>query len=249
MFMHREIPADGVIKMAILKQDKLDNWFVIFQVELPDPAIPIRHLPEVGIDMGLEHFATLSTGEQLENPRWFRHAEDELGILQKKRARCRSGSNHYRELTCQIRRLHQRIANKRRDFHHQICASLVQRYGWIAIEDLNIKGLFRSRTSKSMGDAGWSQFLQMLEYKAAWAGTSVIKVKANGTSQECSRCGFVIPKSLSERLHTCSNCGFTAPRDVNAAWVILSRGKARTGPPRKGLPEPVMAEVAGSHLL
>jgi putative transposase len=117
------------------------------------------------------------------------------------------------------------------------------------MEDLNIKGLFRGRTSKSMGDAGWSQFLQMLEYKAAWAGTSVIKVEANGTSQKCSRCSFVVPKSLSERWHHCTNCTFTAPRDVKAALVILSRGRARTGPPRKGLPEPVMAEVAGSHLL
>ena len=249
MFLHREIPADGVIKMAILKQDRLGNWFVIFQVELPDPAMPVRQLPEVGIDMGLEHFATLSTGEQVENPRRFRHAEDKLGILQKKRARCKRGSNRYRELTRRIRRFHQLVANKRRDFHHQISASLVHRYGWIAIEDLNIKGLFQGRTSKSMGDAGWSRFLQMLEYKAAWAGTSVIKVEANGTSQECSRCGFVIPKSLSERWHHCTNCAFTAPRDVNAALVILSRGRARTGPPRKGLPEPVMVEVAGSHLL
>ena len=97
MFMHREIPADGVIKMANLKQDRLGNGFVIFQVKLHDPAIPIRHHPEAGRDMGPEHFAPLSAGEQLENPRWFRHAEDQPGILQQKRAHCKRGRNRYRD--------------------------------------------------------------------------------------------------------------------------------------------------------
>ena len=129
MFIHREISANGVIKMAILKQDRFVNGFVIFQVELYDPAIPIRHLPEVGIDMGLEHLTPLSTAEQLENPRWFRHVEDRHGILQQKGAHCNRGCNRYRDLTRRVRRLHQLIVNTRVDFHHQISASLGQRYG------------------------------------------------------------------------------------------------------------------------
>jgi len=123
----------------------------------------------------------------------------------------------------------------------------VQEYGFIAIEDLNIKGLCQGENSKSMGDAGWSQFLHMLEYKAAWAGSSVVRVEANGTSRECAKCGFDVPINLSERWHEYTNCGFTAPRDVNSALVILSRGRARTGSPRKGFLEPVMVEVAGFH--
>jgi putative transposase len=245
LFQHRPIPDGGTIKMAILKQDRVGNWYVIFQVELPTPEIEGRDGPAVGIDMGLTHFASLSTGEMVENPRWFREAEEKLALLQRKRARCKRGSRRYRELRRQIRRLHQRIANQRRDFQHQESTCLVREYSLIAVEDLNVKGLCRSHVSKSMGDAGWTQFLNMLEYKAERAGTLVVRIDPNGTSQVCSRCGCVVPKGLSERQHDCPHCGFMAPRDVNAALNILSRGRARTGPPRKGFLVPAKAQVAG----
>lgn len=245
LFRHRPIPDEGVIKMAALKRDRVGNWYIVFQVELPDPDIPLRDSPAVGIDMGLKYFATLSTGEQVENPHWFRQAEERLGVLQRKRARRKRGSRRYRELSRQIRRLHQQIANKRRDFQHKLSTRLVQEYGLIAVEGLNVKGLCRSHVSKSMEDAGWAQFLSMLEYKAERAGTLVVRITPNGTSQICSYCGCVVPKTLSERQHNCPHCGFTAPRDVNAALNILSRGRARTGAPRKGFLVPVRAGVAG----
>jgi putative transposase len=245
LFQHRPIPDEGKIKMAVLKRDRVGNWYVILQVELPDLAIEHRDRPAVGIDMGLTHFATLSTGEMIENPRWFRESEEKLALLQRKRARCERGSRRYRELTRQIRRLHQRIANQRRDFQHKASTRLVREHSLIAVEDLNVEGLCRSHVSKSMGDAAWAQFLNMLEYKAGRAGTLVFRIDPNGTSQICSGCGRLVPKELSERQHTCPHCGFTAPRDVNAALNILSRGKARTGPPRKGFPGLVRAGVAG----
>ncbi len=234
LFQHRPIPEEGIIKMAVLKRDRIANWHVVLQVELPDPEVPPRDGPAVGMDIGLESFATLSTGEQVENPRWFRQGGEKIALLQRKRARCQRGSKRFRELSRQLREQHAGIADKRRDFQHKLSARLVQEYGFIAVEDLNVKGLCRSHVSKSMGDAGWAQFLAMLEYKAERAGTLVVKVDPNCTSQVCSYCGCVVSKALSERQHNCSRCGFTAPRDVNAAQVILARGRARTGPPRKG---------------
>jgi putative transposase len=245
LFQHRPLPDGGAIKMAVLKRDRVGNWYVILQVELSDLDITLRDGPAVGIDMGLTHFATLSTGEMIENPRWFREAEEQLALLQRKRARHERGSRRYRELSRQIRRLHERVADKRRDFQHKLSARLVEAYGLIIVEDLNVKGLCRSHVSKSMGDAAWAQFLHMVEYKAAKAGTLFVRINPNGTTQNCSGCDRPVPKTLSERQHTCPHCGFTVPRDVNAALNILDRGRARTEPPRKGFLRPERAEVAG----
>jgi putative transposase len=245
LFQHRPIPDDGTIKMAVLKRDRVGNWYVIMQVELPDPEPAAGTDPAVGIDMGLIHFLALSDGSVIENPRWFRQAEEKLACLQRKRARCKRGSKRYRQWSRQIRRLHQRIADKRRDFQHQLSTRLVREFGFIAVENLNVNGLCRSQVSKSMADAAWAQFLNMLAYKAEKAGTLLVRVDPNGTSQICSHCGFVVPKLLSERQHNCSRCGFTTPRDVNAALNILYRGRGRTGPPRKGFLTPARAGVAG----
>jgi len=249
LFQHRPIPDDGTIKMAVLKRDRVGNWYVILQVELPDPEPAAGTDPAVGIDMGLIHFLTLSNGRVIENPRWFRQAEEKLACLQRKRARCKRGSKRYRQWSRQIRRLHQRIADKRRDFQHQLSTRLVREFGFIAVEKLNVNGLCRSHVSKSMADAAWTQFLSMLAYKAEKAGTLLIRVDPGRTSQICSHCGCVVSKPLSERQHHCPRCGFTTPRDVNAALNILSRGRGRTGPPRKGFPAPATAGVAGCPLL
>ena len=115
IFQHRAIPDDAKIKMGILKRDKLGKWYVCLQLELPDPEPEDIMGPKVGLDMGLWSFATLSTGEQIDNPRWFRESEAKLALLQRHRARCQRGSRQYRELTRQMRRWHQQIANQRRD--------------------------------------------------------------------------------------------------------------------------------------
>lgn len=224
LFRHRPLPDDAEIKMAILKRDRSGNWFVIFQLELPDvDSLPVGR-PAVGIDMGLETFAALSTGEMIENPRWFRTSEKELAVLQRRRSRCVRSSRKYRELTRQIRCLHEHIANQRRDFQHKVSTELVKRFGFIAVENLNIKGLARSHVSKSIADAGWSYFLDMLSYKAEKAGRQFVAVNPNGTSQCCSGCGCRVEKSLSVRTHSCPHCGLTLNRDVNAALNVLSRG-------------------------
>lgn len=235
MFRHRPLP-DGKIKMVVLKRDNLGNWFATFQVELPDVESLTTPTRSVGIDMGLDYFAALSSGQLIENPRWFRASEEKLAKLQKMRARGQKGSCRYTELTRQIRRLHEKIANQRLDFHHKLSRHLVNQYGLIFVEKLNINGLARSHVSKSIGDAGWSQFLFMLSYKSENDGGERPEVDAKQTSQLCPMCGCKVEKSLSVRVHSCSNCGYTVPRDVAASQVIELRGIARTELRRKVSP-------------
>ncbi len=240
IFQHRPIHEDSEIKMAIVKRDRVGNWYVIFQVELPDVEFVPNGKPDVGLDIGLEYFLSLSTGEQIENPRWFREAEEKLALLYRKWSRCKDGSRRYKELTRQIAKFHQDIANRRRDFQHKLSCRLVNEFGLIVHEDLNVNGLCRSQVSKSMGDAAWAQFLMMLDYKAVSAGSRVIGIDPNGTSQICPMCGCVVPKSLSDRWHICPHCGYVAPRDVASAQVVLIRGLEWTSLGRSD-------RVKGSH--
>lgn len=229
MFYHRPIPDDAQIKAVTIKREGTNRWYAIFALDVGDTNGPMRDGPAVGLDMGLEYFCALSTGELIPNPRWFRTDEQRLGILQKRRARCKRGSRRYRELSRQIKGLHSRIANKRHDFHNQLSTRLVREFGLIAVEDLNIKGLARSHVSKSMSDAGWGQFLRMLEYKAEEHGSKFYKVNARNTSQVCSECGCIVKKDLSVREHNCPECGYMAHRDVNAARAVLARATERMG--------------------
>ncbi len=237
MFQHRPLPKNATIKMVIIKRNNLGNWFVVFQVELPDVLPLTTPTKSIGIDMGLEYFAALSTGELIDNPRWSRISESKLAKLQKMQSRCKRGSQRYNKLMHQIRNLHQKIANQRRDFHHKLSRQLVNKYGIIFVEKLNIIGLIHSYVSKSIGDAGWSQFLFFTLYKAENAGGARPEVDSRGTSQLCPMCNCKVEKSLSVRVHSCSNCSYTVPRDVAASQVIELRGlKARTEPCRKAFP-------------
>jgi putative transposase len=244
LFQHRPIPDDARVKQAVLKRDRVGNWFVILALELPGPDVVAAHGPAVGIDVGLAFFAALSSGEVIENPRWLRRSEEQLATLQRRRARCTKGSCQYRELTRQIRRLHERVANRRRDFQHKVSARIVHQFGFIAVEDLNIKGLARSHVSKSIGDAGWGQFLAFLSYKAEKAGRTFVRVSPNGTSQDCSGCGCRVENTLDVRVHACPHCGLTVDRDVNAALNVLARGRRVTAKCSEAA-----ASVGGSFLL
>jgi putative transposase len=244
MFQHRSLPDSMLrVKMVVIKRDNLGNWFAIFQIELPDIEPVTTPTRSVGIDMGLEYFAALSSGELIENPRWFRATEERLAKLQKRRSRCQKASCQYRKLTNQIRKCHQKIGNQRLDFQHKLSRQLISQYGIIFVEKLNIKGLARSHVSKSIGDAGWSQFLFMLSYKSENDGGERPEVDAHRTSQLCPMCGCSVEKSLSIRIHSCLNCGYIVPRDVAAAQVIELRGIARTELRRKVSPSflPVLA--------
>jgi putative transposase len=236
MFLHRPLPVDATIKMVVLKRDGQGDWFAVFQIEMPDAEPTTDDLYSVGIDMGLTTFATLSNGEEVANPRWFRQSEKKLAALQKRRARCTRRSRKYKKLSKSVAQLHERTANVRRDFHHKLARTLAGRFNLIFVENLNVKGLHQSIVSKSIGDAGWSQFLFFLHYKAENAGSASVEVNARGTSQTCPACGGSVPKTLDVRVHHCSHCGYVASRDVAAAQVIEIRGLARMEPGRKVFP-------------
>lgn len=231
---HRPLPEGVRVKQIQVQVDSRDRWFATLAIEGPASVFGQRAggTGEIGIDVGLEKFAALSDGTFIDNPRPFRASERRLAAAQQILARRRRGSKRYRKARRAVGRIHAKIAEQRRDFHHQISARLVAEYGFIAVENLNIRGMARGKLAKSVHDAGWAQFISFLTYKAESAGTIVEAVNPTGTSQVCPECGATAKKDLSERVHDCP-CGCRMDRDTAASLNILSRGQtAWTGPPR-----------------
>jgi putative transposase len=221
-------PFEGAVKgIRVLK--KARGWYV--QLIVDNGPAPEKRSVEtsVGIDVGLTHFATLSDGRQIENPRWYQNAEHRLRFLQKIVSRRKKGSRRRRKAVNRLARFHERIADTRKDWLHKETRKLVDEFDLIAVEDLNVEGMSRSRFGKSILDAAWSEFVNQLSYKAENAGGSLVRVNPRGTSQECSGCGATVPKLLHDRVHRCV-CGLTLDRDHNAALNIVGRATAKLTP-------------------
>ena len=183
----------------------------------------------MGVDVGLMSFATLSNGEQIENPRFYRRDEADLKRAQKLKDAAKNAQkwdeNRHRKKA--LAHIHERIANRRSDFAHKRSRELVNTYQVIVFEDLEPQQMGASRgrgMRKSIMDVAWSQFISMTISKAEDAGRSVILVNPRNTSKMCSDCGELVEKKLSERVHTCPHCGLVMDRDRNAALNILQRG-------------------------
>jgi putative transposase len=206
---------------------RASGWYV--QLILQETILVVAAQPtsQIGVDVGLSSFATLSTGEKIENPRFFRKSERKLKKAQRKLRRKKKGSRNHRNTAKKVARIHEKIKAQRKSFAHQISRDLVNRFDLIAIEILNIDGLAKSKLAKSILDAAWGLFFFYLTYKAAEAGKRVVKVNARGTSQTCPTCGQVQKKVLSERTHQCV-CGLVLDRDHASAKVILARAVAVT---------------------
>lgn len=220
--LHRPIP--GSIKIATIKREA-GRWFALFVVECKIEPLP-PSLDAIGLDVGLTSFAVLSDGSVIENPRCERTNAAKIRRARRKVARCRRGGNGRRQAIQNLSRATGRVERQRTDFHHKVARSIVNRYGLIAVEDLNIKGLAASRLSRSVYDAGWGRFLDKLTYKAESAGRQLVRVNPNGTTQNCSVCSTRVPKTLSQRWHSCPSCGLSLSRDHNAALNILGAGLA-----------------------
>jgi putative transposase len=217
---------EGAIKTCTIRK-QIDGWFVIFIVEEnQSPYIP-KTRKSVGIDVGLENFATLSTGEIVENPRYLRESEPLLKQAQKSVARKKLRSSKRRKAIRILAKKHQKIANQRRDFFHKLSNQIIREFDEIAVEDLKIKELLKNHhLAKSINDAAWNTFLNILISKAESAGRRVWKVAPQFTSQDCSKCGERVRKRLSTREHSCISCGYIAHRDLNAAINIKRRADA-----------------------
>jgi len=227
--LHR--PVEGEIKTATFRRCP-DGWYVIFACdmgevgEVADEPLPRPAKPAVGIDLGLKSFLVTSDGESVEAPKLYQKAQARLRRCQRSVARKKRGGSNRRKAVHRLARLHVHIANQRRDFHHKVARSLVDRYGLIAHEDLNVTGMVGSlRLAKSMHDAGWSEFIAILSQKAECAVVKVIAVNPCHTTQTCSRCGCLptVSISLSVRTYTCEHCGYSLNRDLNAAINIRNR--------------------------
>lgn len=221
IWWHRAIPDRGKIKHAKITRNG-GCWFVCFSVESADaePA-PIEN--PLGLDMGLDAFIARSDGETVNAPRFFREGQRRLRVLQRAVARKRRGSHRRRKAVAALAKFHRKLAARRNDFLHRQANAVLAQTRHIAVEDLNIKGLARTWLAQSIHDAAWRRFLDILDYKAANAGGWVEKVNPCNTSQACSGCGALVPKTLSVRWHDCPECGLSSDRDVNAAKNILSR--------------------------
>lgn len=212
--LHR--PVEGKVKTLTVTRSATGKWYACFSVETEAQPLPAND-KAVGIDVGLSAFATLSNGEQIANPRFFR--TDEKALAKAQRLEKRKAA----------RRIHERIRFRRNNFAHQLSHALVNLYGSIFFEKLNIQGMVRNHhLAKSISDASWYQLIQFTTYKAEGANRLCGQVDARGTSQECSACGNIVAKDLSQRIHSCL-CGITLDRDHNAALNVLCRGLATLG--------------------
>ena len=216
--LHRPLPER--IGTLFLKR-VCGAWYACFACAVE--AQPLRRSDAaIGIDVGLESFAVLSDGTAIENPGWYRQAQKRLRLAQRRVARRKKGSNRRHKAIQILAKIHEHVANQRKDFQHKLSRSLVQKYGTIAVEALNVKGLAHGMLAKSVHDVGWGRFLRALAYKAESAGRKYIAVDPSGTSQTCL-CGAAVPKRLSDREHVCIACGLIAPRDHVSAQMILRR--------------------------
>jgi putative transposase len=222
-------PLEGTPKTVTISREA-DGWYVCFSCE----GVPIRALPatgqETGIDLGLASFATLTDGTLIHNPRCYRKAEVYLRRCQRRVARRTKGSHRRRKAVNLLAKAHLKVKRQRQDFHHKVALQLVRTNDTIYHEDLQAANMVRNRhLAKSISDAGWSAFLDILSYKAACAGRSVVAVWPAFTSQACSGCGVLVQKGLSVRWHACPDCGTSLHRDHNAARNILALGRQRSG--------------------
>ncbi|MEA5499310.1 RNA-guided endonuclease InsQ/TnpB family protein [Limnoraphis robusta] len=231
VILHRPIPDGFAIKQATLVK-KADGWYVSFSLKdetVPEP-LPVDEVKSVvGIDVGLEKFLATSDGQAVVIPQFYRKSQQLLARQQRQLARMENGSKNYRRQSNKVARLHLHVARQRKEFHYQVAHWLCDQYDLIAFENLNIKGLARTRLAKSILDAAWGSFLNILQAVAVKRGKWVVGDDPRGTSIDCSGCRERVEKTLKDRIHDCPHCGLVIDRDWNSGINILSRVQRTLG--------------------
>lgn len=248
LILHRPIPNGFIAKTAVVSK-KSDGWYVT--ISLVDKSVPNNKIDVIPIaenslalDLGLEKFAALSTGGFIDIPQYFRRSEDKLASSAQKVSSRKKGSRARKLLNRKVGRLHQKIARQRKQFHFETAGKILAQADVVFVENLKVKNMSKRALpkqdetgkflpngqaaacglNKSIADAGWASFLDILSFKAEKAGQKVIKVDPYGTSQHCSECLNKVPKELSERWHSCPNCSLSIDRDINSAILIKKLG-------------------------
>jgi putative transposase len=214
-------PIEGRCKQLRITR-RADGWYALLVCELAKPDPLPQTGQTVGVDVGLTHFATLSTGEKIENPRQLKQASGALTKYQRRLSKKKKGSKNRVKARQKVALRHLKVQRARKDFHHKTAADLVKRFDRIAVEDLNVKGLVKNHhLAQAISDVAWSQFFGILQSKAAEAGRQFERVNPRYTSQDCSGCGQRQKMPLAIRTYKCGQCGLIICRDVNAAHNIL----------------------------
>ena len=222
--IHRKV--EGKIKGVIVKKDLDGRWFATAMCEgMGAKYCSLERKKMVGLDVGVTNFIHDSGGHRIDNPQILKKSEKRLRRAQRKMSKKTRESSNKNKQRSRLARIHQKVANQRRDFEHKVSRTYVDKYDTIFVEDLSITNMMKNhKLAKSIANVSWNSFFQKLEYKAESAGILFRKVRPHGTSQECSRCGRMVKKSLAQRTHSCDSCGFVMDRDHNAAVNIRQRG-------------------------
>ena len=223
---HRAI--EGKTKNATVSKTKTGKYFVSIQCEC-EITEPTPKTESIGVDLGLKHFAILSTGEKIDNPKHLRKSERRLTIRQRRLSRAKKGSNGRAKQRQRVAKIHEKVASQRKDFHHQLSRSLVDNFGSIGLETLAIKNMVKNhKLAKSISDVGWAQFVQFVTYKADWAGCEIVRHdRWFASSKTCSDCGAINQSLvLSDRMWVCAACGTVHDRDTNAAKNLVPKLRA-----------------------
>lgn len=219
IILHRPIP-DGFVPKTRTIVKCASGWYACISLEdetVPS-LIPLAEIKSaVGVDVGLKEFLTDSNGNTEPIQHNFRRTQERLARHQRSAAKNQKGSKNAQKQKNKIARVHQHIKRQRKEFHYKVAHKLVKTYDLIGVEDLNIKGLARTKLAKSVLDAAWGEFLTILEAVAVKRGVRVAKVKPLSTTVDCSTCGWEVPKTLSIRIHNCPQCKTLLDRDLNAS--------------------------------
>jgi len=211
-------PLPSAPSSVTVIKDAASRYFASFVIQVEPATLPEAE-SVIGIDLGLTHFAVLSDGRKTASPRFLRRAEKKLRHAQKYLSRKERGSKNREKARVKVARAYSRVTDARRNFHHQLSTALIRENQALAVEDLSVRGLARTRMAKSVHDAGWSAFVHMLEYKARLYGREFYRIsRFEPTSQVCAACGaHEGPKPLHIRVWQCRACDAWLDRDINAA--------------------------------
>lgn len=224
----RTIPKAAKVTTVTVSKDCAGRYFVSMLCDDEVHAKPVVE-SKVGIDLGLTHFAVLSTGEKIAAPNTFRKNEEKLAKLQRRLAKKTKGSSNRNKAKLKVAKLHTKIADSRKDFLHKLSTRLINENQVIAVEALAVSNMQKNPyLAKSISDAGWSEFVRQLEYKAVWYGRELVGIdRWYPSSKRCSACGHTLKKlPLRVREWACPECGTIHDRDINAARNVLAAGLA-----------------------